>query len=215
LMFTGIVEEMGIVEKVVKGKLMHLVVRAGTVLKDTKIGDSINVNGVCLSVVNLDKKRVAFDVIEESQEKANFQSLRPGAGVNLERAMSAGSRFGGHIVSGHIDGVGIIKKKIKQNDESWLEVETDKNLISFLVVKGSIAVDGVSLTVVDVKKNYFTAALIPHTLRNTTLGFKQVKDKVNLEVDILAKYVFRYFEKQQVKEGKFSKEFLKKNGFID
>lgn len=214
-MFTGIVEEMGIVEKVIKGKLMHLVIRAETVLRDTKIGDSINVNGVCLTVVNLDKRRVAFDVMGESQEKANFKLLIPGVGVNLERAMRTDGRLGGHIVSGHVDGVGIIRKKIKQDDEFWLEVEADRELISFLIVKGSIAVDGVSLTVVDVKKNYFTVALIPHTIKNTTLGFKQVKDKVNLEIDLLAKYVFRYFENQQGENSKFSKEYLKKMGFID
>ncbi len=214
-MFTGIVEEMGIVEKIVKGKLMHLVLRAETVLRDTKIGDSINANGVCLTVVNLDKKRIAFDVMKETQETANLKFLKVGEGVNLERAMSANSRFGGHIVSGHIDGVGVVRKKIKGADEFWLQIEADKTLIAYLVNKGSIAIDGVSLTVVDVRKNSFGAALIPHTLKNTTLGFKEVKNKVNLEIDMLSKYVFRYFEKQKDNSPKLSKDYLKKMGYID
>lgn len=214
-MFTGIVEEIGIVEKIVKGKLMHLVVRAQKVLNETKIGDSINVNGVCLTVVNLDKKRIAFDIIKETQEKASFNILKVGEGVNLERAMSANSRFGGHIVSGHIDGVGILRKRIKGSDEFWLRIETDKNIIDFLVDKGSIAIDGVSLTIVEVKKNYFSVALIPHTLKSTTLGFKEENNKVNLEVDMLSKYVFRYFEKQKDINPKLSKSYLKKMGYIE
>ena len=214
-MFTGIVEEIGIVEKIVRGRLMHLVIRAEKVLTETKIGNSINVNGVCLTVVNLDKKRIAFDVMKETQEKANFKILKVGEGVNLERAMNANSRFGGHIVSGHIDGVGIVRKKIKGTEEFWLQIEADKNLTAFLVDKGSIAIDGVSLSVVEVKKNYFAVALIPHTLKNTTLGFKEVKNKVNLEIDMFSKYVFRYFEKQKENRSKLSKSYLKKMGFID
>ncbi|MFH1093567.1 MAG: riboflavin synthase [Candidatus Omnitrophota bacterium] len=214
-MFTGIVEEMGIVERVVRGRLMHLVIRADKVLSETKIGDSINVNGVCLTVVNLDKKRIAFDVMKETQEKATLNLLTVGDGVNLERAMSANSRFGGHIVSGHIDGVGILRKRIKGSDECWLQIETDKNLTVFLVDKGSITIDGVNLTVVEVKKNFFTVALIPHTLKNTTLGFKKENNKVNLEVDMLSKYVFRYFEKQKDNSQKLSKSYLKKMGYIE
>ena len=213
-MFTGIVEEMGIVEKIVKGRLMHLVIRADKVLSETKIGDSINVNGVCLTLVNLDKKRIAFDVMKETQEKANFKVLKVGEEVNLERAMSANSRFGGHIVSGHIDGVGILRKKIKGTDEFWLQIQAKKNLTEYLINKGSIAIDGVSLTIVEVKKNYFTVALIPHTLKSTTLGFKEENNKVNLEVDMLSKYVFRYFENQ--KDGpKITKGYLKKMGYIE
>ena len=214
-MFTGIVEEMGIVEKIVRGRLMHLVIRAEKVLRETKIGDSINVNGVCLTVVDLDKRRVAFDVMRETQEKANFKLLKVGEGVNLERAMSANSRFGGHIVSGHIDGMGIVRKKIKGTEEFWLQIEADKNLVKFLVAKGSIAIDGVSLSIVDVKKNSFTVALIPHTIKSTTLGFKQENNKVNLEVDVFSKYVFRYFEKQKENRPKISKNYLKEMGYIE
>lgn len=215
LMFTGIVEEMGIVEKIVRGRLMHLVIRAEKVLRETKIGDSINVNGVCLTVVTLDKKRIAFDIMKETQEKASFKLLKAGEGINLERAMRANSRFGGHIVSGHIDGIGIIRKKIKGTDEFWLQIEAGKSLIAFLVDKGSIAIDGVSLTIVEVKKTCFTVALIPHTLKSTTLGFKEENNKVNLEVDMLSKYVFRYFEKQKDTPPKLSKDYLKKMGYAE
>jgi len=214
-MFTGIVEEIGTVERIVSGRLMHLVVRADKVLSETKLGDSINVNGVCLTVVNIDKKHVGFDVMKETQEKSNFKTLKSGGGVNLERAMSANSRFGGHIVSGHVDGVGILRKKIKGADESELQIEAEKDLIAFLVDKGSIAIDGVSLTIVEVKKNYFTVALIPHTLKSTTLGFKEEANKVNLEIDMLSKYVFRYFEKQKSGSPELSKGYLKKMGYLE
>jgi len=213
-MFTGIVEEIGTVERIVSGRLMHLVVRAEKVLSETKLGDSINVNGVCLTVVNIDKKHVGFDVMKETQEKSNFKILKAGVGINLERAMSANSRFGGHIVSGHVDGVGILRKKIKGADEFELQIEAEKDLIAFLVDKGSIAIDGVSLTIVEVKKNYFTVALIPHTLKSTTLGFKEETNKVNLEIDMLSKYVFRYFEKQKSGSPELSKDYLKKMGYM-
>lgn len=213
-MFTGIVEEIGIVEKIVRGRLMHLVLRAEKVSRETKLGDSINVNGVCLTVVDLDKKRVAFDIMKETQEKAHFKMFKAGEGVNLERAMSLNSRFGGHVVSGHIDGAGVLRKKIKRTDEFRLEIETDKDLMAFLVDKGSIAIDGVSLTIVEVKRNYFTVSLIPHTLKSTTLGVKKETNKVNLEVDMLAKYVFRYFEKQKDRSPELSKDYLKKMGYL-
>ena len=152
--------------------------------------------------------------MKETQEKANLKLLKVGEGVNLERAMSAGSRFGGHIVSGHIDGVGILRKKIKGTDEFWLQIEADKSLIGYLVNKGSIAIDGVSLTIVDVKKNNFSVALIPHTLKSTTLGFKEENNKVNLEIDILSKYVFRCLENQKGGQ-KITKGYLKKMGYIE
>jgi len=212
-MFTGIVEEIGIVEKAIKGKLMHLVIRAQKVLPQTKLGDSINVNGVCLSVVNLDKKHFEFDVMAQSQSNTNLSILKAGDGVNLERALSVNSRLGGHTVSGHIDGLGIVKEKIKKQDEFWLNINAGKDILSYLVHKGSVAIDGVSLTVVDVAKNYFSVALIPHTLKNTTLSFKEPKAKLNLEVDMLSKYVFKYFEKQKTSGSKVSESYLKKMGF--
>jgi riboflavin synthase len=214
-MFTGIVEEMGIIEKVVPGKLMHLSVRAQKVLGGSQVGDSINVNGVCLTITSLSRGRVTFDIIKETQDKANLKILKPGDGVNLERAMSVDSRFGGHIVSGHIDGQGTIKNKKSKQGEYLLEIQADRSIISHLVPKGSICVDGASLTIIDVFLKHFTIGFIPHTLKNTTLGFKEPKDKVNLEVDILSKYVFRYFESKASESPKISLEYLRRQGFGD
>lgn len=214
-MFTGIIEEMGIVEKIVKGKLMHLVIRAQNILKDSKIGDSINVNGACLTAVNIDKKSIAFDVMGETQERTNLNFLKIGDGVNLERALNVNSRFGGHIVSGHVDSIGIVRSKIKQKEEFWLELMADEKIVRYLIPKGSIAIDGVSLTIVNVQKDYFSVSLIPHTIKTTNLGFKEEKDKVNLEVDMLAKYVFRYFEEKKKDSSGLSYDYLKKTGLID
>ena len=221
-MFTGLVEEMGIVEKIVPGKLMRIIVRVQKVNDQTKMGDSISVNGVCLTVTSIDKERLSFDVMKETQKKANFTLLRPGDGVNLERAMSANARFGGHIVSGHIDGVGVVRSKKSREGEFMLEIEADTQIISHLVPKGSICVDGVSLTVVGVHKQYFSIGFIPHTLKNTTLGFKEVGGRVNLEVDILSKYVFRYFQTKDSNTGKktapksdITESYLRSQGFGD
>lgn len=212
-MFTGIVEELGIVDKITTGKIMRLVVRAQTVLGETKIGDSIDVNGVCLTVVTIDRKHLAFDVMPETQSKANIGDLKIGDSVNLERALTAGSRLGGHIVSGHIDGKGIVRKKTKQAEDFRLEIEAEKPLLAFLVPKGSITVDGVSLTVINVKNNCFDVGIIPHTLKSTTLGFKEPGSRVNLEIDMLAKYVFRYLEQQGKGGATLTAGYLKSLGF--
>ncbi|MCP4649816.1 MAG: riboflavin synthase [PVC group bacterium] len=214
-MFTGIVEEIGIVEKVVKGKMMHLVVRAEEVLRGSKLGDSISVNGVCLTVTNLEKGRVAFDVMRESQETATFKFIKIGDGVNLERALRVDSRLGGHMVSGHIDGMGLIKKKIKQAENVILQVNADKSILGYLVPKGSIAIDGVSLTIIEVQKDYFSVGLIPLTLKSTNLGFKEPKTRVNLEVDMISKYVFRFFENQKDKSKGLTEKNLQDMGFVD
>ncbi|MFH2138882.1 MAG: riboflavin synthase [Candidatus Omnitrophota bacterium] len=215
-MFTGIIEKIGIVEKIVKGKLMHLVIRADKVLRETIPGDSICVNGVCLTVTNLDNGRIGFDVMGESQEKATFKYLKVGDGVNLERALRADSRLGGHIVSGHIDGMGSVRKKLKQGETVIFQINAEDNVIAYLVPKGSITVDGVSLTVIDVYKDYFSVGIIPHTLKSTILRLKEPKEKVNLEVDILAKYVFRFFEtRKENKPSSLTKGNLNSLGFVD
>lgn len=214
-MFTGIIEEMGIVEKVVKGKLMHLVLQTQSTIKETKMGDSINVNGVCLTVVTMDKQSLSIDVMRETQERTNLNLLKVGDGVNLERALSVSSRLGGHIVTGHIDGVGFVRKKIKQKDEFWLEINAETQVRRYIVPQCSIAVDGVSLTVTTVNKECFNVALIPHTLKTTNLGFKEEKSKLNLEVDLFAKYVFRYLETKTPDKTGISKNHLKNLGFID
>ncbi len=214
-MFTGLVEELGVVEKVVKGKLLHLDVRAQNVLTETVLGDSISVNGVCLTVTNLDKKCLSFDIMRQTQEKTSLNLLKVADVVNLERALSFNSRLGGHIVTGHIDGMGIIHKKIRQKEEFSLEINADNPIMRFLVSKGSIAVDGVSLTIVDVQPNYFTVSLIPHTIKTTNLAFRREKDPVNLEIDMLAKYVFRYLEDAKTGGVKINETHLKNMGYVD
>lgn len=212
-MFTGIVEEIGIVEKIIQGNLMKLVVSAKKALEQTKIGDSINVNGACLTVVSLDNLKITFEIMKETQEKANFKTLKTGDQVNLERAMSANSRFDGHIVSGHIDGTGKIKTKVSKSGEFILEIEMDKELMAYIVPKGSICIDGVSLTLVAVHESSFSVGFIPQTLKNTTLGDKEPHDKVNIELDILSKYVFRYLDRQGKRHTKISENYLRNLGF--
>jgi len=212
-MFTGIVEEIGVVDKITSGKMARLAVRAQIVPEGTKAGDSINVNGVCLTVVAVDKKHIAFDVMPETRTKANLGALKSGEPVNLERALGAASRFGGHIVSGHVDAQGVVRKNKQQRDDCRLEIEADKSVLAFLVPKGSITIDGVSLTVIDVKKSYFDVGVIPYTLKNTTLGFKKPGARVNLEIDMLAKYVFRYLEQQGKTGTVMTADYLKSLGF--
>ena len=214
-MFTGIIEEIGVVEKIVKGKLMLLEVRANTVLPETKIGDSISVNGVCLTVTSLGKEQLSFDVMRESQEKANFSFLKMGESVNLERALRADSRLGGHMVSGHIDGVGIVKKKSKADETVIMQIDAPKNIIKYLVPKGSVTIDGVNLTVIDVNEDSFRVGLIPHTLKTTNLQFRESKAQVNLEVDMLSKYVFRFFETKNTSKSTITEQNLQNLGFVD
>jgi len=214
-MFTGIVEEIGIIEKIIHGNLMCLSIHAQKVLKQTKIGDSISVNGVCLTVVSCTKNTLSFEIMKETYEKANFKILKCGDKVNLERAMLANSRFDGHIVSGHIDGNGKIKSKIAKSGEFILEVEASKEVIAHLVIKGSICIDGISLTIIDVKLSSFSVGLIPQTLKTTSLGDKKNNDEVNLEIDVLSKYVFRYLENQGTSSEKISEGYLRNLGFGD
>ena len=189
-MFTGIVEEMGAVaanEPALEGA--RLVLRADVVLDATSIGDSISVNGCCLTVVDTGPGWWAADAVPETLTRTNLGSLRPGDRVNLERSVSVGSRLGGHLVQGHVDGVGHITRLAPD-----LEVEAPEPVLRYLVEKGSVTVDGVSLTVVAVGGSSFTVAVIPHTLAVTTLGLKQTGDPVNLEVDVIAKYAERLLQ---------------------
>ncbi|MFA6574545.1 MAG: riboflavin synthase [Nocardioides sp.] len=194
-MFTGIVEELGTVAAVEdQGDAIRLTVEASTVLEDTGLGDSIAVNGCCLTVVSHDGLRWTADVMQETLDKTSLQGVRPGDRVNLERAVTAEKRLGGHIVQGHVDGVGHVVSRTPS--EHWevveisLPVPDEKGSLGrYLVDKGSITVDGVSLTVVEVRGDTFSVSLIPETLARTTLGLRQPGDRVNLEVDIIAKHV--------------------------
>ncbi|HEA47267.1 MAG TPA: riboflavin synthase, partial [bacterium] len=193
------------------------------VVKDMRKGDSVSVNGVCLTVSQLASLPVSqfkMDVGAETLRKTNLGSLRIGEKVNLERALKAGERLGGHFVTGHIDGVGIIKKKAKEGETFLFEIEAPDEIMDYVIPKGSITVDGISLTVVDFSpprfaergqgKNRFSVSIIPHTLEITTLGLKKAGNKVNLEADILCKYVSKVLA---TKKGGITQDFLKKYGY--
>jgi riboflavin synthase len=194
--FTGIVEELGRVVEVTKlaDDSARLVVSGPVVTADAKHGDSIAVNGVCLTVVTLDAGSFSADVMAETLHRSSLGALAPGDPVNLERPMAADGRFGGHIVQGHVDGLGRIRARRPSENWEVVEIDLPADLARYLVEKGSITVDGVSLTVVDVvdgDQPWFSVSLIPTTLTATTLGTRQMGDAVNLEVDVIAKYVER------------------------
>ncbi|MEJ7832740.1 MAG: riboflavin synthase [Nocardioides sp.] len=195
-MFTGIVEELGTVAIVEDlGDAIRLTVRAGLVLDDAGPGDSISVNGCCLTVAERTEDTWTADVMQETLDKTSLLGVQPGDRVNLERAVTAQKRLGGHIVQGHVDAVGHVVHR--QPSEHWevVEISMPAELGKYLVDKGSITVDGVSLTVVEAGEDAFTVSLIPETLTRTTLGYRQPGDRVNLEVDVLSKYVAKHVEK--------------------
>ncbi|MEP9364829.1 riboflavin synthase [Nocardioides sp. CN2-186] len=191
-MFTGIVEELGTVAALEdQGDAIRLTIRATTVLEDAGLGDSISVNGCCLTVTTLDDDTWTADVMQETLDKTSLYGVRPGDRVNLERAVTADKRLGGHIVQGHVDGVGEVLSRTPSEHWEVVEISLPAGMSRYLVDKGSISVDGISLTVVEAKDASFTVSLIPETLARTTLGFRQPGDRVNLEVDVIAKYVER------------------------
>ena len=191
-MFTGIVEELGVVEALVdQGDAVRLTVRGPHVTLDAGLGDSIAVNGCCLTVAERDQETFTADVMRETLDKTSLGALAPGDRVNLERAVTPQTRLGGHIVQGHVDGTGQVLSRTPSEHWEVVEVSLPAELARYLVAKGSITVDGISLTVVEVGADSFTVSLIPETLARTTLGFKQPGDPVNLEADVIAKYVER------------------------
>ncbi len=191
-MFTGIIEEIGTVRSVIAGSQSgSLSIRADKVLENTKIGDSIAVNGVCLTVTSLPSDGFTADVMPESLRRTNLGDLHIGDPVNLERAMAADGRFGGHIVSGHIDGTGKILKMTREQNAVWLQIAAGPEILGLIVEKGSIAIDGVSLTVARVTSSDFSVSIIPHTGSETMLLQKRIGETVNLENDIIGKYVQR------------------------
>lgn len=212
-MFTGLIEEVGSIKDISVGSKSALItIKGEKVLENLKIGDSIAVNGVCLTVVSFRNNEFTVDVMAETLRMSNLKKFVRGSKVNLERALAAGQRLGGHIVSGHIDGTGTISKISKEDIATWLTINADENLLKYIVYKGSIAVDGVSLTAAEVYKSSFRVSIIPHTKGNTILNYKGVGDTVNLECDVIAKYVEKLMSVK--KENKISEDFLKKNGFF-
>ena len=201
-MFTGIIEEVGKVESMRRGATSCVLsIRAKRVLEDVCVGDSIAVNGVCLTVTSFDAASFCADVMNETLGRSSLSHLRPGHLVNLERAMLAGGRFGGHIVSGHIDGVGTITSVREDGNAVWYAIEASPEILALIVEKGSIAIDGISLTVARVTDRDFAVSVIPHTRAATNLASKGPRDVVNLENDVIGKYVARLLESGRVCEG--------------
>ena len=216
-MFTGIIEELGTVERVTRGRVSAvLAIRAEAILSDLKIGDSVAVNGVCLTATSLTGHGFTADVMHETLDRSSLAGLGPGSPVNLERAMAANGRFGGHIVAGHVDGVGTIAA-IEQDDNAiWFTITAPEQVLRYVVEKGSIAIDGISLTVARVEPDRFAVSVIPHTAAVTLLGRRRVGDRVNLESDIIGKYVERLLRpapELKTKESKLTMEFLSQHGF--
>lgn len=215
-MFTGIIEEIGIIKNVKKNNKSSIITIQGKrIFEDINIGDSISVNGVCLTVTTFSNEIFTADVMNETLSRSSLSSLQNGSYVNLERAMSASGRFGGHIVSGHIDGTGKIIKIKRDDNAIWYTVTVEDNLIKYIVEKGSIAIDGISLTVVNVNENSFSVSIIPHTSQETILSNRLVGDIVNIENDIIGKYVEKLitFEKNKKDESNITMDFLINNGF--
>ncbi len=195
-MFTGIVETIGIVEGVEPGDdLTRLVVEAESIAEGLEPGDSVAVNGGCLTVTSIRDGRLSFEAVRETMERTSLGDLKVGARVNLERAVRAGDRLDGHIVQGHVDGVGTVRQVVREGNDVRLQIDCDPDLADCVVEKGSIAIDGVSLTVAALLPSGFEVALIPHTLGVTTLRDCQPHDRVNLEADVLGKYLKRYLER--------------------
>ncbi len=215
-MFTGIIEEIGTVKTIQRsGNNSFIRIQAQKVLEDVNIGDSIAVNGVCLTVTFFDSTVFQADVMNETLNRSSLGELTTGSPVNLERAMSANGRFGGHIVSGHIDGTGVISDIRNDGIAVWYTVSADSSLLRYVVEKGSIAIDGISLTVAKVTENNFSVSVIPHTAEVTILSTKKKGSIVNLETDIIGKYVEKLFRQENSTEKKsgITLDFLAKNGF--
>lgn len=212
-MFTGIVEEIGTIKNIQKGKHSAvLIIQAKTVLEDLKVGDSIAVNGICFTAISFDSNSFSADVMHETLNRSSLAQLKRGSYVNLERAMPVNGRFGGHIVAGHVDGVGKIIKIEKDDTAIWYTIKAESSILRYIIQKGSIAVDGVSLTVAQVSSDWFSVSTIPHTNAKTILSKYKVGDIVNLENDMIGKYVEKLLKNEQSKSN-LTKEFLLQCGF--
>lgn len=217
-MFTGIIEEQGKIKSIAKGSSSAvLTIEASKVLEDVHIGDSIAVNGVCLTCTSFTSSQFTADVMHETLDRSSLGQLTPGSAVNLERAMAANGRFGGHIVAGHIDGIGHVTNIRNDDNAIWYTIEAPKDIMRYIVEKGSIAIDGISLTVATVASDSFQVSIIPHTSSETTLSLRKPGDMVNLENDVIGKYVEKliepYTEDKGQSESKITYEFLAQHGF--
>ena len=216
-MFTGIIEEVGVIKSIRMGAQSAVItIEAEKVLEDIHLGDSIALNGVCLTVTSFDSHSYSVDIMHESLKRTNLGSMKSGSRVNLERAMAADGRFGGHIVAGHVDGTGKITSMEKDDNAVWIYIQAEPSVLKYIVEKGSITIDGISLTVAKVDEKSFAVSVIPHTGTHTTLLEKKPGDTVNLENDMIGKYVeklLNYQEKENKPSSRITMEFLRENGF--
>lgn len=212
-MFTGIIEEIGKVKAIRRGsRSVVLDIEARRVLEGTRVGDSIATNGVCLTVTGIGGNGFSADVMPETLHRSSLGALRPGDRVNLERALCLNSRLGGHLVAGHVDGVGTVSDRVQDDNAVWLTVAAAPEILRYVIEKGSIAIDGVSLTVAYVDDAVLKVSVIPHTQEETTLLDRRIGDRVNLENDMIAKYVEKLMGASG-KQGGLTLEFLQTNGF--
>lgn len=215
-MFTGIIEEIGTISAIHRNPLeAKLTISAEKIFSDLKIGDSVAVNGVCLTASDISDNNFTADVMNETFNRSSLSELKSGSPVNLERAMTANGRFGGHIVAGHVDGIGIITNIKKDDNAIWYTISAENCIMKYIIEKGSVAIDGISLTIAQVSKDSFSVSVIPHTARETILSHKKAGDKVNLENDLVGKYVEKLlnFKDDEKPQSRITREFLANAGF--
>lgn len=215
-MFTGIIEEIGEIRDIIpRNENLSIEIRAARVLENTKLGDSIAVNGVCLTVCKLNKDSFIADVMGETYRRTNLKLLKKNSKVNLERALSLSDRLGGHIVSGHVDGLGRLINKEKENISTWLTIQVSTKIAKYIVEKGSITIDGVSLTVARMDGDIFKVSIIPHTSQETTILSRDIGYNFNIENDIVGKYVEKLLGYKDIeKKSNITEDFLMRNGFM-
>lgn len=215
-MFTGLIEEVGEVRSVLRGKKSaQIVIRGSKVLEGITVGDSVSTNGVCLTVVNFVKDTLTVDVMPETMRRSNLKFLQSHGKVNLERALKMCDRLGGHLVSGHIDGIGVVEAITHEENATWITIGASEKILRYVIEKGSIALDGTSLTVAEVNEDNFKVSIIPLTRIKTILLSKKIGDFINIECDMIGKYIEKFMVPKERKEkSSFNLDFLKANGFL-
>ena len=216
-MFTGIIEEIGVIQRIKQqGNTLVLVIMAEQILEDSKLGDSISVNGVCLTITEYNKESFCADVMPETFYHTSLAHLQQGSLVNLERAIRSNGRFGGHFVTGHVDTVGEIVKRKTNENAIQIDIQYSNEFHHLALYRGSVALDGTSLTITGITNNQITGSIIPHTAKESVLGVKRIGEKVNIEFDLIGKYLYSFLEGRQENNqtGNLSMDFLKENGFM-
>lgn len=213
-MFTGIIEEIGTITSIKNNSLgLDIEISANNILEDLKLGDSVAINGCCQTVTNINNNKFTIQAVFETIKLTNFNEFKTNQKVNLERALTINTRLGGHIVSGHIDGIGKIISITNLGNSIIFEISAPQHILKYVIHKGSITINGVSLTICELLENSFKVSIIPHTFNNTTFSTLKIGDNVNLEPDILAKYIEKLMIKEDNTNSKITLEFLKENGF--